>query len=63
MRSFVKLPLNRSPHIAAFNNEEKITFPNRERLIYKVLKLREQASQVDVIADFDHTLTQHRLAH
>lgn len=61
MRSFIKLPLTRPPPIASFNHEEKITFPNQERLIYKILKLREQPSQVDVIADFDHTLTQHRL--
>jgi hypothetical protein len=51
----------RYPQIALFNHEEAITFPKNERLFEKIVKLRGNAKEIDIIADFDHTLTQHRL--
>jgi hypothetical protein len=58
---FIKLPLTRPTRIADFNPHEHITFPNLQGLIAKLLRLREDHQHVDVVADFDHTLTQHRL--
>lgn len=51
----------RYPQIALFNHEEAITFPKKERLFEKIVKMRGNAKEIDIIADFDHTLTQHRL--
>ena len=51
----------RYPQIALFNHEEAITFPKKERLFEKIVKMRGNAKKIDIIADFDHTLTQHRL--
>lgn len=47
--------------IAAFNPLERVTFPHLESLIAKIFRIRHEHKQLDLIADFDHTLTQHRL--
>ncbi len=61
MNKFIKLPLSKPTPIASFNSLEQITFPHMEALIAKILKIRNEHKQIDLIADFDHTLTQHRL--
>ena len=58
---FIKLPIRKATAIADFNPLEEVTFPNIHQLIDKILTIRPHFKQLDLVADFDHTLTQHRL--
>jgi hypothetical protein len=60
-RQFVRLPVLRPTPIAAFNPQERVTFPHLEGLLSKIFRIRQEHKKLDLIADFDHTLTQHRL--
>ena len=60
-KRFVKLPVVRPTPIANFNPNEHVTFPHLEALLSKIFRIRQEHKNLDLIADFDHTLTQHRL--
>lgn len=59
--NFLKIPLIKKTPIATFNHYEQVTFPHLQSLIQKLLSIRQNHTDIDLIADFDHTLTQHRL--
>ena len=60
-KTFLNLALTQPVKTARFNHKETITFPRMHTLIDKILKLKDYPDEIDIVADFDHTLTQHRI--